>query len=874
MHQTQILSCEQLLEVFSSSHIATAIYTSEELIIEAVTREMLKSWGKDRSVVGQSLKAALPELEDQPFFAQLQSVWRTGAPITGMGVPAQLLLDGELQTRYYDYEYRAIRNVANAVYCILHTSTDVTDRELGLEAQRRDQEKQEALDREQALNEELAASNEELAASNEEIAAAMEELSSINEELQQTQGTLQALNNELEARVLERTQELAEREASLNYIIDGAPVAIAVLKGTTLLIRSANEFMLKIWGRTTAVIGQSIYDELPELGEQGIFGLLENVWQSGEAFSGSEVPSMMSDGAGGQRTIYTNFVFKPLKGDQGRTHSILMVASEVTQQVQHRLASEAARHRFQSMVTTTPVAMTILKGKELIVEIANEPMLSVWRRTADQVLGKGLVEIFPELRDQPNPQRMRSVFDTGKPVSLPETPVMLASTDGVLHTHHAKFSYDPIFDQQGKVESVLVTVIDITEAVANRKQLERSQAALQKTTNELATLNEELAAANEEMTASNEELVRVNEELSASARQLQQLNDTLSESEQRFRQMAEGSGILIGVGNAAGDVTYFNQAWSRLTGRTMEHLLTWGWSDLIHPEDKEDYIRLYMTSVENRVPYTGEYRILSATGVYRWLYAFASPRFEADGTFAGFIGSCIDITDRKEDEQRKSAFISMVSHELKTPLTSTVSYVQVAQKKALTSSDTLVAGMMERAGKQLGKMTRMINGFLNVSRLESSQILINPVRFDLGELLIEAHEEATARVSSHRILVEQAGEAWVNGDRDKIGQVIDNLISNAVKYSPAGSLIKLSCTLENGQAVVRVQDQGMGISAEHLPKLFERYYRVNEPGYQQVAGFGIGLYLCGEIIKRHEGKIWAESEPGKGSTFGFILAVV
>ncbi len=250
-----------------------------------------------------------------------------------------------------------------------------------------------------------------------------------------------------------------------------------------------------------------------------------------------------------------------------------------------------------------------------------------------------------------------------------------------------------------------------------------------------------------------------------------------------------------------------------------------------------------------------------------------SPVINAQGEVQAIAGTTRDITDIKENEQRKNDFISMVSHELKTPLTSTISYVQVCQRKAEQNGDKMTADMLERAGKQLAKMTRMINGFLNVSRLESGKMQMDNKRFDLAGLVREVEEDALAAFTSHPITFAPTQEVWVNADREKIGQVFNNLISNAVKYSTAGTPIYISYAVKNNQVQVSIKDEGIGISQEDLPLLFERYYRVKEAELNHIAGFGIGLYICSEIIKQHGGSIWAESEPGKGSTFYFTLPV-
>ncbi|WP_345954591.1 PAS domain-containing sensor histidine kinase [Mucilaginibacter sp. PAMB04168] len=347
----------------------------------------------------------------------------------------------------------------------------------------------------------------------------------------------------------------------------------------------------------------------------------------------------------------------------------------------------------------------------------------------------------------------------------------------------------------------------------------------------------------------------------------------IAESEERFRNMAEGSGILIGVGNETGDITYFNQAWSALTGRSVQDLLKFGWSDLVHPDDKPPYISLYLESLKKRESYTGEYRILNKSGEYRWLLTFGSPRFEPDGSFTGYIGSSIDITERKQNEQRKNDFISMVSHELKTPLTSTISYVQVAQKKVSASGDAIIAGMLARAHKQLGKMTTLINGFLNVSRLEAGKIYIDKKRFDMAILIKEVEENIVPESSSHKIIFAPVEETWVYVDKDKIEQVINNFISNATKYSPPKTTIQIVCVTKGNYAHISVTDDGIGISGPDKEKLFDRFYRVEGQETKSISGFGIGLYICKEIIERHNGLIGVESIPGQGSTFWFTLPI-
>ncbi|WCT10321.1 PAS domain S-box protein [Mucilaginibacter jinjuensis] len=248
-----------------------------------------------------------------------------------------------------------------------------------------------------------------------------------------------------------------------------------------------------------------------------------------------------------------------------------------------------------------------------------------------------------------------------------------------------------------------------------------------------------------------------------------------------------------------------------------------------------------------------------------------SPVRDPQGNIIGLSKIARDITEKKLDETRKNDFIGMVSHELKTPLTSLGAIIQAANTKLKNSEDNFLASAMNKANQQVKRMTTMINGFLNISRLESGKIHIDKQVFDIETLIAEVIDEASLTATTQQIRFEKRGGTEVKADRDKIGSVISNLISNAQKYSFKGTIVEVACTASNKQVIISVKDSGMGIKQEDLSKIFDRYYRVEADQTRHIAGFGIGLYLSSEIISRHNGKVWAESEPGKGSIFYFSL---
>ncbi len=262
------------------------------------------------------------------------------------------------------------------------------------------------------------------------------------------------------------------------------------------------------------------------------------------------------------------------------------------------------------------------------------------------------------------------------------------------------------------------------------------------------------------------------------------------------------------------------------------------------------------------------------SGEQRWIRVVAKVHIDRDGVPVKLFGVVMDITEQKKDDQRKNDFIAMVSHELKTPLTAVTGYIQLIDRKLNEPEGGILGTLLAKARAQMNKMSRLINGFLNVSRLESGKIELNRGPLDLDALLTETHEEFTSTTSSHTLVVTGTVEKIVSADRDKITQVLDNLISNAVKYSPSGTVIEISPSIHGDFIRIDVKDSGMGIAEKDLRYVFDRFYRVDGKISENVSGFGIGLYICREIVQRHGGDIWLKSEKGEGSVFSFTLPVM
>lgn len=469
--------------------------------------------------------------------------------------------------------------------------------------------------------------------------------------------------------------------------------------------------------------------------------------------------------------------------------------------------------RFRGFFEQAPLGMCVLRGRELITEYANDNILKLWGRTRKEVIGIPQEESRQELGLQRQIlSRVKDIFKTGEPLTLNELKISTPTADGYFIA-----MYQPLKNDKNEVTSILVIIKDITEQVNFKKELLKAKDILK------------IAMDASEMGSWNIDIESKKVLLSERAQQIYELDSNkLSLDEAK---------------------------------------------SLISPENLTFLTSSIRKALHNKEAFNIEYQI-NLNGIKaktKWLRTAGKAYYNEQGKGVYIAGAVLDITEHKQDEIRKNDFIGMVSHELKTPLTALNAYVQLLQYKLKETGNEFTAETLDKINVQLKRMSLMIDGFLNVSLLESGKILLNKIDFDLADLIETIAEENRVILPSHFIQVIGSEGMIVNADREKIGNVVNNLISNAAKYSKKESLIAIKCEKRQGELVVSVEDEGIGIKENDLPKLFDRFFRVESQVTQTIAGFGVGLYICAEVIERHGGKIWAESKFGEGSTFYFSL---
>ena len=321
--------------------------------------------------------------------------------------------------------------------------------------------------------------------------------------------------------------------------------------------------------------------------------------------------------------------------------------------------------------------------------------------------------------------------------------------------------------------------------------------------------------------------------------------------------------------NRRGQITMINDMAKKQLGIVKEEALNKSILELLKIEDEYE-LRDLITQIPELMIDSQ-----NANGEYLSLRVrFALVRRES-GFISGLVAVLHDTTEQEKEERERRLFVSNVSHELRTPLTSVKSYLEALDEGALY--DPVAPDFIKVSLDETNRMMRMVTDLLHLSRIDNATTrldveLINFTAFitfilnRFDKMRSQDEEKKYELVRDYPI-----NSVWIEIDTDKMTQVIDNILNNAIKYSPDGGKITVSMKTTDDQMILSIKDQGLGIPQQDLPKIFDRFYRVDRARSRAQGGTGLGLAIAKEIIKQHNGFIWAKSEYGKGSTFTIVL---
>ncbi|MBO0937295.1 PAS domain S-box protein [Fibrella sp. HMF5335] len=386
----------------------------------------------------------------------------------------------------------------------------------------------------------------------------------------------------------ELARQLTISEERFRTTVEQAPVAMALFSGTDFVITLANERVLEYWGRRREqVMNKPLFEALPEASGQGFEELLTNVYTTGERFVAKELTVMLERNGELQRT-YIDFVYEAYREPDGRISGVMVTCFEITDQVVARQKVAQSEAQFRTLIEEAPVATCLFVGREFRIDVINEAMVSIFGK-GPSVFGKPLAEALPELQGQHFLQTIDEVFTTGKTYATKADRAELV-IDGKLTTFYFDYTYKPLRNANGEVYAIVEMATDVTAEVLMKQKIQ--------------------------------------------------------ESETYFRNLIDTAPAIIWETEPDGYCSYLNKRWYELTGQTQDEARGFGWLDATHPDDIAETSRLFQEANAQQKLFNALYRLRQADGTYRWAVDKGSPRFTADGTYEGLIGTVVDVHEQ------------------------------------------------------------------------------------------------------------------------------------------------------------------------------------------------------------------------------------
>ena len=513
--------------------------------------------------------------------------------------------------------------------------------------------------------------------------------------------------------------------------------------------------------------------------------------------------------------------------------------------------AQAERRNLFAVLKQLPAAITVLRGPELVFEMANDLRLKL--TGSRPLLGLTVRQALPELNEQGQVAQLEAVYRTGETYRGHEVPMRLGRDVGQdAPEGYFNLTFQPLRNAEGKVDGIVSVSWEVTEQVLARRRIEA------------------LAA-------------------------------ELKEREQQFRTLADSIPQLSWMAEPEGRLFWFNQRWYDYTGTSPSQVGEKDWSELIDPEDAARVLEHFNAALREGTLWEDQFRLRRADGSYRWFLSRARPVRDGEGRIVRWFGTNTDIDDERrtleslkqaEEEIRHlntglekrvrertaqlqeankelESFSYSVSHDLRAPLRHITGFAQLLERRAAAKLDDVARGYLTTiagAAKQGGTLVDDLLAFSRMGRAEMRQS-----RVDLDQLVAEARKDLLPEANGRQVEWQVGELPTVEGDPALLRQVIHNLLANALKYTrpKPEARIEVGTREEEGEVVVWVRDNGVGFEMQYVDKLFGVFQRLHTA--EEFEGTGIGLANVRRIVSRHGGRTWAEGAVGQGATFTFTL---
>ncbi|MGN6801744.1 MAG: PAS domain-containing sensor histidine kinase [Ginsengibacter sp.] len=485
---------------------------------------------------------------------------------------------------------------------------------------------------------------------------------------------------------------------------------------------------------------------------------------------------------------------------------------------------------WEALLNNPFIASAILTGPGLKIEFTNKAFTSLAGTEAHSLEGKNGQEVIEKVFNKETAETIGKVYNSGESQYLHEVrPHVNETTDG--EPHFFNLLLQPLLENDKSIAGLILLAFDITEEVKGKEDEESDR--IEKALKEVRDGSELQSRIHEVITDNTPDLVYA------------------FDLDARF--------------------TFANKALLTMWGRTKEDsfgksLLEIGyepWHAAMHEREIEQ-IKKTKETIRGEVSFP---HATLGRRVYDYIFV---PVLDDEGNVTAIAGTTRDITEIRELLRQKDEFLGIASHELKTPVTSIKAYGQVLQTIFERKQDYTAVAALQKMDAQINKLTGLISDLLDVTKIQAGKIVFNEENFDLSNQISDIVYELQLTTQKHQIIKRLEPGIVVNGDKERISQVVINFITNAIKYSPDADKIEVQLYKNGDKIITSVKDFGIGIAPEVQNHIFEQFYRVSA-AHSTIPGLGIGLYISSEIAKRIGGNIWVESKVKEGSTFYFSI---
>ncbi|MBS1685097.1 MAG: PAS domain-containing protein [Bacteroidetes bacterium] len=640
-----------------------------------------------------------------------------------------------------------------------------------------------------------------------------------------------------------RTPDFAE-------IVRQAPIGITIFRGPDFVVEMANDTYLAIVDRREdQFVGRPLFEVLPEV-KDSVENLLRDVYKTGSPYYGFEFPVTLRR-HGREDLTYFNFVYQALRENDGTVSGIIVIANEVTETVRGKQLLTESEKQFRSVFMNSPIAMTIFRGPEYEIEMANKVLYEkIWRRSPEEVLGRKLLEAFPELRGQKFPELLREVYTTGRVHQEKEAMAYVQGRDE-MQKFYLDFEYAPLREADGTISGIMCTVVDVTDRVEARAKVEQAEQRLR-----LAVEATRLATWDLDLTT-----------------------DTVTHSPQ-----------MAMIFGHEPEVTITHQ-------RMVEQ---------IHPDDLPLRNAAFVTAMETGYYYY-EIRIQKANGSPGWIRTHGKVVYDNDRKPIAMIGTMREVTEEKafqEELERQvrertalieqknaelekmntelKSFAYVSSHDLQEPLRKIEIFTNLiadTEGSRLTETGRKYFGKIQSASRQ---MQSLIEDLLQYARTNTTEKTFEQT--DMNALVQSVLSDMQEAIHSARAVISSNDLGTLRIVPYQFKQLFTNLISNALKFSkisvdPEITIRAAIVPGVEGDACIpdchrsyyhlTIADNGIGFDPQYSQRIFEVFQRLHSKS--DYKGTGIGLAIVKKIIENHGGKIKATGSPGAGAQFDIYL---